>query len=770
MQDDPNDVVDFSTPEDVLKIVETLENAGRLRSQDRATINAQFNGNAPYTPKEVEEHQIQFNVNKLGGYKVALDANQQVNGALMNKARYFNARCVSGPVEKRDEWSEAFTDAIHVPMKRGKSGKKHLYLMMNRNASLVMTGIGALVWMTPDKWLPRFTSLDDLLIPTDATLDLDDELGHFGVNAYLTPYQLHELTSGDNVPDGWDMELVNQILTSIPKATAFTPEILNRPEEWESLWKQHSGFMNSDAVPKVKITYFFYQVTKTGKWHRKILFRKTEGINVPASDMTKFLFDGRSTPFADNIEEILHVQFGTGNVIAPLKFHSTRGLGTLLYALVEADNRLYCQFMQALFENMMTVLRVTGPATQDRQKMLQLHPYAVLEDGVSYVRPDERTKIEPRLVEMGMAQNRQLISESSSGYVQDVDTGTKREQTLGEAQIKLQSANKIVSGMLSNIYWQEVFYYEEVKRRFLADNPTDPDIKKFQAACRKAQIPDEYMRPECWVIDVEQVFGMGDQTLAVQEVTALMAIVQQLDPTAQMIVRRKYIATITRNPDLAALLVPNTKPESSQGRQMAEDVFATLMLGIPVSLREGIEQQDYVIAMAEMMAAKIAAIQAGPGAMGTPEDIIGLRTVAQDIEKHLQVLAQNEQMKDLVNGMTKQLGKMMNDVKAFAQRQQAAAEAKAKESQQDPAEMAKIQTMQMQAQVKIETQMALAEQKLKQDAEKHAQEMRQAAEKHMQDIGSEATRTATEIAGIKAKTTAEIHATEQRAAATPEKK
>ncbi len=756
MDTNPNDTSDFSTPNDVLKIVQTLEDAGRLRSRDRALIHSQFDGSPPYTPKEVDEHQMQFNVNKLGGFKIALDANMQVNGALMNKDRFFKARCIHGKVEEREKFSQLFTTNIHKPLKRGKSGKKHLYLMMNRDTSLVMEGIGAMVWMTPDKWMPKFISLDDLLIPTDTTLDLSDELCHFGVNSYLTPWQLYKLTHGDSVIKGWNMEFVRQILTSIPKATAFTPDIWDRPEEAESLWKQHATFMNSDAVPKVKVTFFYYQHTETGKWHRKIIFRDTNGIQVAEAQSDKFLFDGKDKAFADDIGQILHCQFGTGNVTAPLKFHSVRGLGVLLYAVVEADNRLYCQFMQSLFEQMMTILRVENPTTQDRPKMLQMHPYSVLPQGISFVPPEERPKVDARFVEMGMAQNRQLMSESSSSYVQDVDTGTQKEQTLGEAQIKLQSSNKIVGGMLSNMYWQEIYYYEELVRRFLMKMPTDKDVEAFQAKCKEDGIPPELMKPECWEIDVEKVFGMGDQTLAVQEVTALMAMVNQLDPSAQMVVRRLYIATITRNPDLAMQLVPEKPNESSQGRQMAEDVFATLMRGIPVSLREGIEQQDYVIAMAEMMAAEIEQIKQSPGQMGKPEDIIGLQTVEADILKHIELLAQDHAMNPLVAGMTKQVGKMMNDVKAFAQRQQQAAQAAADKEKENPEAMAKIQAMQAETQSKLQAQQAENAQQLQIEAEKHAQEMKQMQEKHEQEMRDQAAKTTSDIAAQAAKTHTDI--------------
>lgn len=740
----------YATPNDVMRIIENLENSARLRSQDRAIINQQFNGGRPYTDAEVEENQIEVNVNKLGGYKIALDANLQVNGALLNKDRFFNARLVKGPKEKREEWGQVFTDNIHIPLKRKRSGLKHLNLMKNRNASLTLHGVGVMVWMNRNNWMPRFVALDDLLVPTDATMDLDDGLGHFGVNAYLTPYQLYKLTHGPKVDPGWDVKFADTILTSIPKAESFTPEIINRPEEMESLWKQHAVFMNSDAVPKIKVTFFFFQDTEDGKWHRRVVFRKSEGVRIADSDIDKFLYKSEQ-PYADHIDEIIHVQFGDGNVVAPLKFHSVRGLGILLFAVVELDNRMYCQTMQHTFEQLMALLRIQDPSGRDRPKVLQLRPYGVLEEGISFVPPEERNRADEKLVAFSMAQNRQLMSESSSSYVQDIDTGTNKEQTLGEAQIKLQSANKIVGGMLSNMYLQEAFYYEEVVRRFLNQTSDDKDVVAFRNRCIADGIPKELLVAGAWEIDVEKVFGMGDQTLAIQEITAIMGIVNQLEPTAQRIVRRKYIATLTRNPDLARTLVPDDEIVSSKGRQAAEDVFATLMRGIPVSFREGIEQQDYVIAMAEMMAKEIARIQTTDN-IGTPQDVIGLQTVAADIEQHMELLSQDRAMKELVTGMGKALGKMMNEVKAFEQRQQEAAQSQ----QQDPEAIAKIQMEQAKMAAKIENQQAQLEAKLQAQAEKHAQQLRQSEERHQQQIRQQEMRTEVELSDKALKTQADL--------------
>lgn len=770
----PETTYKFATPDDVKKIVDEMENALRVRGTNRATINRQFNGLVPYTEAEVEEHQIQVNANFLEGYKIALDGNLQVNGALLSKNRYFHARCMVGPQEKREEWGRKFTEAIHKPITRGKSGKKHFFLMRNRNASLVLHGIGAMVWHNDYDWMPKFAALDDLLIPSDTPQDFSEELCHLGINVYVTPYQLRKMTHGTS-RKGWNKKLADLMLKNVKNVTQFTPDVYEQPEKLESLWKQHSLYMNSDAVPKIKLTYFYYLNDTTGKWCRKIIVRNNAAFSIDIPN--EFLFDSGEEEFAADIDQIIHIQYGDGNVVAPLKFHSVRGLGMLLYSVVELINRLRCQQMQHTFEQLMTILRISNPATTDRPKVVQLHPYAVLEDGVSFVPPEERPKADARMIEFSMSQARQIMAENSSSYVQGIDNGTQKEQTLGEAQIKLQSANKIVAGMLSSMYLQESFYWEEVKRRFLNPTSTDAEVQRFRKDCIASGIPPAVLQNENWIIDIEKAFGAGDQTLAAQEATQLLGISEKLDPTSKRVVLRKFIATITRNDDLAQLLVPEKKPESSEGTQAAEDVFATLMLGMPVSLREGIEHTDYIATVLGMMSIVIQTINESEEKMGTPEQVQGLNNAAQNVAQHLEILAEDPLNKEFVAAAEKALGKMMNDVRAFEQRQQQAMEAEQtrQEDAQSMESQAKAEATMAQAQVKIQTTTATTQQKMQLAAEKHAQDMVQKQQKHdaaiaqqrqktAADIAAQTTKTKTDIAMQAARTEADIRAKEVAAA------
>lgn len=752
----------FATPSDCLKIISDIELSLLPRSQDRAMIDIQFNGGRPYSADEEKEFQIQVNANFLEGYKIAQSGNLQMNSALLYKDRFFQARCLKGKPTKRQQWGEKFTINLHKPLKRGRSGKKFFYLMQNRNAALTLHGVGALWWANGFTWMPKFVALDDLLIPTDTPLEMSEELCYFGVNSWVTPWQLFQMTQQEKSDPGWNKPMAMDILRALTKACNFTPDYYDQPEKLEGLWKQRSTYLNSDAVPKAKITTLYHQDADTGKWWRKVVVRENQAIGITVDTADKFLYEGKAA-FADSIDQILHLQFGDGSVVAPFKYRSVRGLGVLLFSVIELMNRLRCQSIQHVFANLVPLLRIDNPTDRDRPKMLQMQPYGVVDDGVHFITKEERHQIDPRLVSDAMGEFRQLMSENSASFVQDIDSGSGKEMTLGEAQIRLQSVNKMVSSMLMGAYEQEAFLYEEIIRRFLGKTSTDPEVKLFQERCKADQIPDALMIPDAWQVDITRAFGAGDQTLAQQEVTALKQLSPELDPSAQRVVRRQFISVMTRNPDLAMELVPEQPDQVTSGRAAAEDVFGTLMLGVPVGLREGIEQTDYVQAMMQMMGAVIQRIEQ-TDQLGTPQDVIGLQTVAQDIGQHLQLLEQDPTEKEFVTAAGKELGAAMNYVKAYGERQ---AEQNA-EANPDPETLAKIQDQQLLAKTKAESSQMAAEQKLQQKEAQFAQKLEQDQQKFALAIQQQIASAKAEIAMMQAKAVADIEAQRAKAAAMPE--
>jgi hypothetical protein len=692
---------EFATVEKVLSVIKPMEDIERLRASDRAKIDGLFNGKRPYTEEECDKHGITINVNWGEGKRIMRDATNQLNQALLHPGLLFNCSLEAGPEDKRDEWGQKFTANIHKPLQRGLSGLRHYYMIRNRNASIAMHGIGALLWANDFRWMAKFIGLEDLLIPTETYCDLTN-CRYLCANQYLVPGELMEVMQGDNVKPGWNKKMIGGILDSMKNlySEGVPPTWRDQPEAMTNIWKENKGYYYTDAVPRIRTRWFFYQqLNDPKKWYRKMILREAYGDVKPS---TGFLFEEKDS-FAEDIHEILSVQFGDNNYVAPLKYHAVRGLGVDLYAPIETLNRLRCEFVQSVFEHLKMYFRIQDPQDRDRLKQIVLSQYGVLPEGLNIVPRDDRHQIDPRLVEEAMGQLGEIMQTNASSYLPNQDDGKEKTMTAREANIRANQANTMVSAMIVALYMQEGFYYEEIVRRFCKKSSNDPDVKEFQKACKADGIPEEYITdPEVWRVTPERVLGGGDRSQAQQEAWLLWQNRTAFEPSVQPQIGRLVWSTVLNDPNKANLLVPMAKPESTNGTIMAESVFGTLMTGNQIPLRQGVDYIGYVQTLLRMTGSVVQRIMQQGGVATGMDEIIGLATACQNIQLHIAAIAADAQQKQTVKQLADGLAQLLNLIKAIAQRtlQQRAAAQKAGQGGQGQMEAAKTQGLILNAQTK----------------------------------------------------------------------
>ena len=700
-KDDKRDKREFKTAKDVDNVIKPMEDIERVRAGDRAKIDDLFNGKRPYSKEEEEKYQIQINVNWQEGKRIMRDANAQVNSALLHPGTLFTCSLEKGKTDMRDEWGQTFTQNLHMPLQRRKTGRRHYFVIKARNASICMHGVGILLWTNPSKWLSRFVPMEDFLVPTETYCDFTN-LRYFAVNQYLTPGELVEMTQGDKVAKGWNDKMVKQILDNQRKVynEGVPSTWRDQPEAMRQIHNENKGYYYSDAVPKIRCRWFFYQeVDEPNKWYRCMVLREAYGDAKPGDD---FLFDGSDTSFANDISEIISVQYGDNNLVAPLKYHTVRGLGIDLYAPVETQNRLRCQFVQSVFEHLLMYFRVNDPSDRDRLKQIVLSQFGILPEGLQIVPRGERHEINPQLVDEAMGQMKQIMQESSSSFLQNVNDDSSKTMTAQEANIKMNQANVMVSSMLQSLYLQETFYYEELVRRFCKKGSEDKVVQAFQKDCKDAGIPEELIYDNtAWCVTPERVLGGGDQSKAQQEAGWLWSQAALFDPAVQPKLRRTCVSTILQDPNKARDLVPLAKVEASEGVMAAENVFGTLMQGQPVAMRKGIDQQGYIETLIKMVGGVIQRITSTDN-VGTMYEITGMMTAIGDIQQHIGIMDAGKNQGQLVKQYSDAVGQMTNLIKAFGQRLMEKQKADATAQQGDPAAAAKAQATMMGAQVKAQ--------------------------------------------------------------------
>jgi hypothetical protein len=303
-----------------------------------------------------------------------------------------------------------------------------------------------------------------------------------------------------------------------------------------------------------------------------------------------------------------------------------------------------------------------------------------------------------------MNQNQQIINQNAGSYVQSQGkTNPDVEKTAFQVRAELNATTALISAALLQAYQYQTFEYHEIFRRFCVKNSRDVDVRTFRLNCLKAGVPEKMLVPEAWELEPERVMGSGNKTME-------MAIAQQLmewrplyDPQSQQEILRISTLATTDDPGLTKLLVPDTKDKLTDSKQNAMMAMGTLMLGLPVKFG----QSDNRIEVTEVLLAELAMIvgriQKTTG-MATAEQLVGFQTVVQTIEEQIQIISQDDTQAERARKYSEALSKLMNLIKAFAQRlqQQMKAAAANGANGQDPEAAAKVQATMMQAKVKAE--------------------------------------------------------------------
>jgi hypothetical protein len=577
---------------------------------------------------------------------------------------------------------------------------------------VVLHGIGAQVWESRWDWKPRYVAVEDLLIPTDTETSLEN-LPFFAVRRVYTPSELIERTQGETVDPGWNQPVVREMLDSIKDQNLSTSNYtwLYNPEKMFEMFKQTGHFYSIDSAPAVVLWDFFFYDSDAKGWKRRMI-RDVDGPSPGASYSSYTDNDAdwvykSERIFAREMGDLLHIQFGDLSNKPPFHYHSVRSLGFQLFDVCHLMNRLRSKETECTTTDLQTWFRVMNPADLARLNRMTFYDKGVLQEGISIVKQEERHQINVELLNQTKAGYRQLMSESSSAYTQDVDTGTQREQTATETIAKVNQVNALMGGLLNLAYVQEEFAYREICRRFTQLKTENKDAKKFQEDCKRHGIPYAFLDVDTWEITAERVVGGGNKMLEIAQCKEMMAQYGLLDATSQRKLLHMLFEALSDSKTASDLVSLDVIDKVNNSVHDAELSFSGMMgSGIPITPMEGMNHTEQIETCLKMLAAKIQQITQ-TGGVGTPADVKGLNAVAVFIALHIKKLSEDESAKEKVTAYGKELGKQMNEVKAMEQRQ----------AQQngnghlDPKAMAELAADQAAAKQKLQEKEAAAAQK-----------------------------------------------------------
>lgn len=731
--------MNFASPDRVAEIIDQLKQVDIVsRAPARTLVDALYNGQPPFTEAEAKENQLGINCNFGEASDLLLQARQQFESAFLSTGNFFSIRVPDAPESKRQDYEGVLTEEANRPMKKSLP---FLHTQRQKWGSVALHGPGPTMWPDDEDPLPFFVAIPDLLIPTDTDITLDN-LNYFAVRRRMKPGQLWRKTlgKGKNIDPGWNVEKVTKLLCQYKdQNTSFNnTDPYTQPERWNEVYKQNLIYWDSDVAPTITFWDFYFSEDEApyGSWKRGIIM---DSDCVPSSASNETPLDWVYEPkrvYADKLSHILHVQFSDGNNVPPFMYRSCRGLGLRLYDTVMLLNRFRCQSLQKMFEDLVPLFRVVDPADKARLAAYYIGmAYGVIPDGLHSVGRDQRYSPDPKLMEMALSGLKQLLGEGSTGYTQDIDNGTSKERTAFEVNALLNQSTKITSSMLNLAYLQESFADEEIVRRLFLPKTHNFISKRVQAKCLERGVPKKWMDSSRMVVEHERVLGSGNSQIEMAQAQALFGIRQALSPKGQAIVTNKYAFSITHDPALTNEVAPRDgAPHVTDSIHDTELVFGTFMAGGVVTPKSGTNPIEVVETGIKLIGAVVQQINQ-TGGVGTPAQVQGLNAFANYLGQYMQQLSQDEVNKQRVKQYGDVLGKLMNQVKAFQQRQQQAAQQQNGNgngiAQED---MVKAQLLQQSGQQKLIQKQQSHQQKLTQSQQSFAAKQQQDKAKTLSDI------------------------------------
>lgn len=692
----------YDDPGAVLNAILMMQMSQQLLMRNRTLIQGIMNGDTPYSDEEALAENINTNVNFLEGSRICSNATNQINRYFFGSDRFFTLNYDRGPSAFRQHVSGVVTKLVNKEIKRSRLYKS---ARESAHAQVVLHGPGPLVWRNRRSPLPTTAGMEDILIPSATLCDMSN-LDMFAVYRELVWSQLWDAAFGKTADPGWNKGYVTALLDTLYHLGLQPIYQGNRwlfPEKLAEDYKEGASQTFSSSMPKALAWDFFYRDQETGKWNRKMVLDyaniATIYPNLKSSDsiMQQRQLLYQRDGYADDWQEIVHFYIGNCSNKAPYRYHSIRSIGYLLYGVCMLSNKTQCRRSDAVFQAMLTLFRNVSEDNREKLGLIDLQNFGIVPDGVSFVRADERHEIDTALIDSQMAHLRQLMAESSSSFVPDMQSALGaggKELTATEALIRQNTSVTLTNAVLSQLGDQSLYEYRETWRRFCMPGNPDPVAVRFRDGLRKEGIPLKVLDFEAWNVQPETVVGSGNKA---SELTVTQALYQEMypvvGPNAQRIILRRRWTALTDNPDEAMEAIPaSPEMEMADDQQYAQFAFSILMDGQPFMDKEG---TNPAVMAGTLMGLANTAVQQAQMIVNQPDGhplaaqkVAGAANVLQHVEQEIAKLAQAPAMKQQAKGLMGQLQQLNAEVQSVAKQVQAAGEQQAQSM--DP-EMAKLQ-------------------------------------------------------------------------------
>lgn len=523
----------LSGVKEALSIYHTLKRADERSSIERARQDAMFDGAPPHDPAKLRATRQEQRTNLNFGQAqrildIALSAYVDLYTSLET---LINVRVRDPQPDEHCAEKKRIVEEEYTRMMRGLPDFHSNYLRLC--TTFLKHGVGITFFDTPDHYKFRVGGFDDLLIPrqTPASEDAID------IAVARRHYYVHELfgfikdeAAAKQV--GWNVNEVKRALkknvrtTGPNSTTAGTTQ--SDYQALQALIKNNDIYVGIEN-PTVTVLHFWVRETDGTISHfmalengpEDWLYKKTS--RFPAAEHAYIFF--------------------TNGVGSNGTYHSIRGLGQRIYALIQESNKMRGAAVEGAKMSSSVMLQPENQRALDELEFTYYGAYALLSPNVNII-----DKGIPNMTQAVMP----VLNDLTDQLLQNTDTVTAYGPDRGSPyrnQMQVASDLEItsrISGASINLFylsWSRL--QREVFRRVVEFKKSDPHVDRFRQRCLERGIgPDFLARLDLDLTEATRSVGNGSVANRIMVQKELAAISHQFDEVGQRNLTRDTVASL----------------------------------------------------------------------------------------------------------------------------------------------------------------------------------------------------------------------------------
>jgi hypothetical protein len=697
-----------------------MRKADELSAKERSRIQSMLDGERPMDQAELDQNGLGeiCNVNWGQAEQLLNLATSPYIDLLESVDTFITTPTSFGDPQLRAEWEQVMSEEFSRMLRNWPEFfPRYLYLIQQ----FLAHGVVVAFFEDEIDWRPQIAPIGDFLIPRQ-TRASDEEIEMCSIVRGVAAHELYQKIEDEKLAAelGWDVVATKKAIMG-----AVQVKEDNTSLNWEYVQREFKnndlGYSNGAEASEIKLVFM---------WVREVDGTISQYVFPEAdSDDKRFLFKGRGR-FKTTAQAFTSFCYGVGT---NGYFHSIRGLGTKVFSIVQALNRLRCRFYDGIMASSMMMLEAENEEAIENLSLVHIGPFIVKPSGTKFIPmdvPNYNQSVIP-----GMQDLNSLLQQQAGQYSTEAVFNAQRERTRYEVQAQLESLANINIASLTLFYqpWERLL--KEVLRRISRQDyfPQDPGgeaVADFRGRCMERGVPIEALLSlDVRRAKVVRAIGNGSSAARSAIMNQLYQLSGNYDPQGRQLVLRDLTRTIggVEAADRYAPAPEQQRPPMEAKTAMLEN--NQLRMGLPVEALESemhpihlpIHIQDIEQLIMAVDQGQTTLVEATPQMVPLYEHALAHAEFMQGDPAYPMFKQRLQQLGEYVNNGIKAIGKLQRE-------QELAEEAQSPEQPQgpNPEQLDAAETLRMKT-IEAEVRLRMAEEKHQQDLrirdQRAAQEM-----------------------------------------------